>query len=498
MKPLMETVMGIRLNTADVSPEQHWPLVNGRNSAGHGAVLEDRDPYDGSLFATVHLADAGEIKAAIEASVAAQRGWWALGAGARERALMEVAALIEGRRPQLVDILVREGGSTVGKAEFEVGVAAEMVRGAAGECRRVNGETIPSDTPNLLSMTIRQPLGVVAAILPFNFPLLLGAKKIAFAVAAGNGVVVKPSPHSPVAGLALGAIFRDAGVPPGLVNVVPSDAVTFADLVVEHPSVAMITFTGSSAVGRELAGKAGRNLKRIALELGGKSPMIVLADADLDYAVQAACFGIMHHQGQVCMANSRVIVETAIYDAFVARLGDKLGTLKVGDPSDSGTVIGPLIDATKLNGLRQQLADAVSNGARIVCGGEAVGSALQPTLVADVTPAARLFDEECFAPVVTVSCALDHHHALELANRSSFGLSSAVLTNDLQKALELADGLQAGMVHINDSSIYDEPQAPFGGVKASGMGREGGRYSIEAMTELKWITIARKPRHFPF
>ena len=474
------------------------PFVDGAQVAGTAGRLDDLNPWDGNIFAHVQLAGQDMIETAIHAATLAQRSWWSMGPGMRERLLLRTAELLEARGDDLVDTLVREGGSTIGKARFEIHAAADMIRGAAGECRRVFGETMPSDIDGLLSLSVRRPIGVVAAILPFNFPLILGAKKLAFALAAGNGVVAKPSPHTPVIGLKLAQAFHDAGVPSGLVNMLPSDAALFADTAMEHPAVGMITFTGSTAVGRELAAKAGRHLKRITLELGGKSPIVVLADADLDYAAHAACFGIALHQGQVCMVNSRVVVDASVHDEFVAKLADRLRALKHGDPDDPHTVIGPLIDSSKIPGLLDQLSHEVERGATIVCGGKADGPVLLPTLVTGIGPDSRLFNEESFGPIISVVCADDDAHALELANHSTFGLSSAVITNDLRKALRFAEGLEAGMVHINGSSILDEPLIPFGGVKASGIGREGGRHSIEAMTELKWITIAREDRSFPF
>jgi len=251
-------------------------------------------------------------------------------------------------------------------------------------------------------------------------------------------------------------------------------------------------------VGKDLAAVAGRHQKKITLEMGGKSPLIVLKDADLDYAVDAAAFGIFLHQGQVCMANSRLIVEADIYDRFCEKLTTKVKGLKMGDPHQPDTVIGPLVDAKQCPFIDGQVKDAVANGGRVLCGGRFEGGFFQPTIVADVTKAMRIFDEESFGPVVCVIKAADSEEALALANDSSFGLSAGLITNDLQKAFDLSLRLESGMVHINDCSILDEPHVPFGGVKDSGVGREGGHYSMEEMTEVKWITVQMGKRQFPF
>ncbi|MYM26282.1 aldehyde dehydrogenase family protein [Duganella sp. FT135W] len=474
------------------------PFIGGQTVECEGGALRDINPFDGSTYAMVQQGGRSEIVAAIGQAQQAQRAWFALAPKQREIILFQVASSLEERREELVEILINEGGSTVGKANFEVGAAADMVRGAAGECRRIWGETMSSDVEDTLSFTLRRPVGVVAAILPFNFPLLLGSKKIAFALAAGNGVVIKPSPHTPVIGLRMGEIFEAAGLPKGLVNVVPSDAALFADTVLEHPGVAMLSFTGSSAIGRELAAKAGTQLKRVTLELGGKSALVVLADADLEHAVDAACFGILMHQGQICMANSRVIVEQPLYERFVERLTQRFNAVPHGDPRNPANVVGPLIHGAKVDQLKAQLAEACTEGARVACGGKAEGSVFAPTVVADVTSAAKIFDAECFGPIVCVTPAADAAEALALANQSSYGLSSAVITNDLAKAMMFVEGLEAGMVHINESTVHDEPLVPFGGIKGSGLGREGGRHSIEAMTELKWVTMRSTRPHVPF
>ena len=474
-----------------------YKLFIGGAWVGSDIVADDLDPATGAVWARVHQAGAAELEAAVAAAHAAAPKWGAATAAEREAVLLKAAAILETRIAEIAEVLRYEGGATFGKSMFEASFAVNVLRSAAGECRRIFGETMPSDSPGLFSMTVRRPLGVIAGIAPFNFPFLLAAKKVALALAAGNTFVLKPSEHTPVSGLKIGEIFEGAGLPAGALNIVPGDAAVGAALCGD-PRVRMVTFTGSTAVGKAIAEACARTLKRYTIELGGKSPMIVLADADLDYAVDAACFGIFLHQGQVCMANSRIIVEAPLFAAFCDRLAAKVSTLKTGDPHDPKTVIGPLITAEQCGRVSRHVADAVAKGARLLCGGKADGAFFQPTVLASITPEMLVWREESFGPVVSVIEAKDSEEALHVANDTAYGLSSALVTNDLQKALDLSLRLEAGMVHVNDCTIYDEPHVPFGGIKDSGYGREGGRWSMDEMTETKWITIQAGRRHFPF
>ena len=463
-----------------------------------GTLADDLNPATGAVYAKVHQASKQDVDAAIAAAYRAKDAWGSTVPAQREGILLKAAALLDTRVPEFADVLIDEGGATFGKAMFEVGFVSNMLRSAAGECRRVFGETMPSDVPGVFSMSVRRPLGVIAGISPFNFPLLLAMKKVCLALAAGNTFVLKPASPTPVIGLKIAELFEAAGLPPGVLNVIPVKGSTLGDTLVEDPRIRMVTFTGSTEVGKQLAAVAGRHQKKITLEMGGKSPLIVLKDADLDYAVDAAIFGIFLHQGQVCMANSRLIVEKDVYAAFCDKLVAKVKKLKVGDPHQPDTVIGPLVDAKQCGFIQAQVQDAVSKGARVLWGGKSEVGYYQATVVADVTPSMRIFDEESFGPVVCVIKVNDAEEALAVANRSSFGLSAGLITNDLQKAFSLSLRLESGMVHINDCSILDEPHVPFGGVKDSGVGREGGHYSMEEMTEVKWITVQMGKRQFPF
>ena len=463
-----------------------------------GTMVDDMNPATGEVYAKVHQASHDDVERAIAAAYRVRGDWGGTVPAQREGVLLKAASILEGRISEFADVLIDEGGATFGKAMFETTFVVNMLRSAAGECRRITGETMPSDLPGVFSMSVRRPLGVIAGISPFNFPFLLAMKKVCLALAAGNTFVLKPASPTPVIGLKIAELFEAAGLPKGVLNVIPVKGSTLGDTLVEDPRIRMVTFTGSTEVGKQLAEVAGRHQKKITLEMGGKSPLIVLKDADLDYAVNAAAFGIFLHQGQVCMANSRLIVEADVYEQFCEKLAVKAKGLKVGNPRDHDTVIGPLVDSKQCGFIDTQVKDALAKGGRVLFGGTSEGGFYQPTIVADVTREMRIFDEESFGPVVCVIKVADSEEALAFANESSFGLSAGLITNDLQKAFDLSLRLETGMVHINDCSVMDEPHVPFGGVKDSGVGREGGHYSMDEMTEVKWITIQMGQRHFPF
>ena len=466
-------------------------------SAG-GITFQDLNPATGELIGNIHQATKENVERAIDAAYSARTSWANTPAAFRERILLKAADLAESQAGALADLLTTETGAAVGFAHFQVHLMSDFLRAMAGECRRVCGETMPMLQPGQFSMSVRRPLGVVAGIGPFNAALFLPLKKVAMALAAGNTFVLKPSEETPIIGLKIAEIFSAAGLPPGVLNVVSGPGPDIVQQLVADPRVKLITFTGSDKVGRILAVEAAKHFKRFVMELGGKNPFIVLKDADLDYAVDCAAFGIYMHQGQVCMANSRIIVEDPVYDEFCARFVAKTRTIRVGDPRDPSTVIGPLIRKSHCAFVDAHIQDAVAKGARLLTGGTHDGPFYQPTVLADVTPAMKVYDEETFAPVTSILRVKDADHALQVANDTSYGLSSSVMTRDIDTALQFAEQLEAGMVHINDCTLHDEPTAPFGGVKNSGFGRENGRCGIEEMTEVKWITIQSGRRAFPF
>jgi acyl-CoA reductase-like NAD-dependent aldehyde dehydrogenase len=462
------------------------------------ALTDVLNPANQLPFAKIFMAQEQHMRAAIDAADAAKTSWAATPPSERERILHRAADGLESAKQEIVELLIDEGGATFGKAMFEVPFAANLVHSIAGEARRVQGEVFSSDGPGLFSMAIRRPLGVVAGISPFNFPVILSLKKVAFALAVGNTFVLKPSEETSLLGLKLAEVFERAGVPAGVFNVVPGDGATMARVIFDDPRVKLVTFTGSTAVGRIIATECAKRGKRVVLEMGGKSPVIVLKDADIEYAVNTACFGIFIHQGQICMAGSRIIVEAPVYEDFLNKFVAKARTMKVGDPRDPHTVIGPLIRTSQCPMIDGKVKAAVAAGARLLTGGKYEGNFYYPTVLGDVTPQMAVFRDELFGPVAAVSKAKDADHALALANTSVYGLSSAVMTNDLQLAMRFALELEAGMVHLNGPTIHDEATVPFGGVKDSGSGREGGRWSIDEMTEVKWVTIQMGRHPYPF
>jgi acyl-CoA reductase-like NAD-dependent aldehyde dehydrogenase len=475
------------------------PFINGSAIEVPAAALTDViNPANQQPFGKVFMGQAEHMRAAIDAADAAKREWGAMLASQRELILLRAADVLENMRMEMVDLLIGEAGSTFGKAQFEVSFTVNMLRSVAGEARRIHGEVLPADVPGMMSLTVRRPLGVVAGIAPFNFPLVLGTKKVCLALAAGNTFILKPSEETSLVGLKIAEVFQKAGLPNGVLNVVPGDGPTMGPVLFSDPRVRLISFTGSTAIGRLVAMECAKYGKKVVLELGGKSPLVILKDTDLDYAVSTACFGIFIHQGQICMAGSRVIVEAPIYDAFLEKFVAKVKTLQVGDPRDPHTVIGPLIRGSQCQMISGKIKESVAAGARVLIGGGYTGNFFQPTIIADVTPGMSVFKDELFGPAAAVIKASDPDHALKLANATSYGLSSAVLTNDLQLAMKFALELEAGMVHVNGPTVHDEATVPFGGVKDSGNGREGGRWSMEELTETKWITIQLGQRHYPF
>ncbi|MFC1884859.1 aldehyde dehydrogenase family protein [Thermodesulfobacteriota bacterium] len=377
-----------------------------------------------------------------------------------------------------------------------------MLREAAAQAHQANGELVPADMPGALYMAVRQPVGVVAGIGPWNAPLILSLRSICMPIAYGNTAILKPSTESSVAGgVVIAEVFHEAGFPKGVLNLVtngPGKSGEIGDELIENPKVRRINFTGSTKVGRQIAEKSGRHLKRVALELGGNNPMIVLRDADVDQAVNAAAFGGFLHQGQICMSTRRIIIEKPIAQKFIEKFVKKVLTFKVGSPKEPDTIIGPLINEQQLNMVKASVESAVKDGAKVLCGGKAEGPCYQPTVLVNVKPGTPFSCEETFGPVVSIYEVKDEEEAVSIANDTNYGLSAAVVTNDYSKGLAIAERIESGIVHINDQTVHDEPQVPFGGVKDSGWGRFGGRASLEEFTELRWISLQLKPRQYPF
>lgn len=459
------------------------------------------NPYDGSELLTIRLADRDDLDAAFTAAEQAQTDWAAAPPAERSALLQRVVGIFDARKEEIIDWLIRESGSTRLKANVEWGAARGITQEAASMPGRVHGMTLASNVPGKENRVYRKPLGVIGVISPWNFPLHLSQRSIAPALALGNAVVVKPASDTPITGgLLLARIFEEAGLPKGVLSVLVGAGSEIGDAFVEHRVPRMISFTGSTPVGRRIGGicSGGEHIKKVALELGGNSPFVVLDDADLDQAVNAAAMGKFLHQGQICMAINRIIVDERRYDDFVARFLEKVKGLQVGDPDDMATVVGPIINAKQREGLEAKIATAKEEGATLLLDGPIEGQMVSPHVFGDVTPDMEISREEIFGPLVGIQKARDGAHALELANSSEYGLSSAVFTADLARGARFAQGIKAGMTHVNDMPVNDEAHVPFGGEKNSGLGRFNGDWAIEEFTTVQWISVQHTPRGYPF
>ena len=466
-----------------------------------GGTYEDRDPFNGEVVATVAAGGPDDARNAIESAAAAFEAWSATPPAERQRIFLKAADLLEERRDEVVSMLARETGSTFGFGMFQSFFVPSLFRQSAALAYAPVGQIIPSDV-GAFAMGLRKPVGVVGAFAPWNAALILSARSIAAPLVLGNTVVLKPSEWSPWSGgLLWGEIFSEAGLPAGVLNIVthaPGDAGPIGAQLIEHPAVRRLNFTGSSAVGRMIAEAAGRQLKRVVLELGGYNPLIVLDDADLEYAVNASAFGSFLHQGQICMSTRRIVVERPIADEFVQRLVEKTKGLKSGDPKEHDTVIGPLINEAALAMVKGRVEQAVAGGAKLLVGGEAVGPCYQATLLTDVPPDSEFARHETFGPVASIEVVDDADAAVERANATSYGLSAGIITSNRERGFALAQRIDSGIVHVNDQTVADEPQMPFGGVKDSGFGRFGGQAVVDEFTELRWITMRGEGHPFPF
>jgi acyl-CoA reductase-like NAD-dependent aldehyde dehydrogenase len=474
----------------------HWV------DAADGATFEDKDPFTGETVAVVPAAGGEDAVRAIDAAAAAFSAWAETPPAARQAIFLQAADILERRQDEVVSLLARETGCTFGFGMFQMHFVPGLFRQAAATPYQPIGTIIPSDT-GAFAMGIRRPVGVVGAIAPWNAALILSARSIAAPLALGNTVVLKPSEWSPwVGGLLWGEIFAEAGLPDGVLNVVthaPGAAGPIGDAFTSHPDVRRINFTGSTATGRRLAEAAGRNLKRVVLELGGYNPLIVLSDADLEYAVNATAFGAFLHQGQICMSARKVIVERPVADEFTKRLAEKTQTLKAGDPKEPDTIIGPLINEHALATVKGRVDDAVRKGAKVLAGGEDAGNnTYRATLVTDVPADTELATHETFGPVLAVEVVESADEAVERANATAYGLSAGIITQDADRGLALAQRIESGIVHVNDQPVGDEPQMPFGGVKDSGWGRFGGQAALDEFTELRWVTVQSGSHPYPF
>jgi acyl-CoA reductase-like NAD-dependent aldehyde dehydrogenase len=465
-----------------------------------GRLFDDLDPYLGTVMARVSAGTRADAARAVDAAAAAFPAWAALPPAAKQTLFLRAADIVERRTDEIRALLATETGCAAGFAGFQILTATRLLRQASNWGYLPAGEVIRSDIPDTFALALRRPIGVVAGISPWNGAHVLAWRTVVNPLAFGNTMVLKPSEEAPVsAGLLVAEILEEAGFPSGVLNVVthaPGEAVPIADEFFERPEVRCINFTGSSATGRILAERAGRALKRCVLELGGYNPLIVLADADLDYAVEATAFAAFFHSGQICMNARKVLVERPVYDTFIERLTARAKTLPAGDPAADGTIIGPLITPAALDRVSREVDEAVAAGATVLAGGSADGPCYLPTILADVPAGARIHSEETFGPVLVAQPVDDADEAVAIANSTSYGLSAGLLTSDTQRGFALARRIEAGVVHVNDQTIADEPQLPLGGIKDSGWGRSG-PHSMADFTELQWITTRDTAGHYP-
>ncbi|SRR6266478_3978996 len=462
--------------------------------------FERVNPITQQIASTAKAMTVSEAQAVADRAAEAFKRWSETGPNARRALLMKAAASLETRRADFVQAMTAEIGSTAGWANFNLMLAAGMIREAAALTTQISGEVIPSDKPGCIAMALREPVGVVLGIAPWNAPIILGVRAIAVPLACGNSVVLKASEICPRTHGLIVESFAAAGFPAGVVNVVtnqPQDAGEVVGALIDHPAVKRINFTGSTGVGKIIAKRAAEHLKPCLLELGGKAPLIVLEDADLDEAVKAAAFGAFMNQGQICMSTERIIVVGEIAADFTRNLATKAQSMLAGDPREGETPLGAVVDRKTVDHVNALIDDATAKGARIVAGGKADGVVMPATVLEGVTSSMNLYREESFGPVVGIIRATDETDAIRIANDSQYGLSAAVFTRDAVRGLRVARQIHSGMCHINGPTVHDEPQMPFGGVGASGYGRFGGKAGLDQFTELRWITIETVPGHFP-
>jgi len=481
------TELGLLINNEDVS-------------ATGGATFERHNPISGQTATRAAAASIEDALRAADAAAAAFPEWSRTAPGARRRILLDAADRLQGRLDQFIEAMAAETGATAGWAHFNVGLAADMLREAAALTTRITGEVIPSNRPGTRAMAVRQPAGVVLSIAPWNAPVILGVRSLATPLACGNTVVFKSSEICPRTHRLIAEALQEAGLPAGVLNVVsnaPEDAPDLVEALIAHQAVRRVNFTGSTRVGRVIAELCGRHLKPALLELGGKAPLVVLDDADIEAAVAATAFGAFMNQGQICMSTERVVVDEKVADAFVAALGGKARSLRAGDPREGDTPLGCVVDLGAAHRIDSLIKDAVNKGARLVAGGGVDGTIIQATVLDAVTPGMRLYREESFGPVITVVRVGSLDEAVRVANDTEYGLSAAVFGRDVSRAMAVAERIESGICHINGPTVHDEAQMPFGGVKASGYGRFGGTAGIAEFTDLRWITVQDGPLHYP-
>ncbi|MNF48193.1 Vanillin dehydrogenase [compost metagenome] len=477
-------------------------IDNIKLDATGGKTIQRLDPVSAKLVSTAAACTLEDAKRLAASSERAFRKWSKTGPTERRRLLLAAADVLEAKMSEFCRIMAEEIGASQLWAQFNVGASANLLREAAALTTQIKGETIPTDKLGAFSLTLRQPVGTVLSIVPWNGPVILGARAIAYPLACGNTVIFKGSENSPRTHALLADAFIEAGLPAGVLNFLitaPEDASAVTEALVAHDTVRRVNFTGSTKVGRMIAETCASHLKRCLLELGGKAPFVVLEDADIDGAVNAAVFGSFLYQGQICMSTERFVVDQRVADEFVSKFSERIGKLELGDPTASPTcVVGPVIAQGSVKRINHLIEDALGKGAVIAAGGIADSALMQPTLVDRVTKDMEIYDEETFGPITTIVRVDGAEEALEVANDTAYGLSSAIFSANVSKALELASRLDAGCVHINGATVQNEAQAPYGGMKQSGYGRFDGSAVIDEFTEIKWVTVEPSDQPYPF
>ena len=476
-------------------------LIDGEvHHAEGGATFERNDPVTLQVATRAAASTVSDANKAVEAAAAAFPAWSQLGPSAKRAVLLKAADMLDAKAAEFTNLMITETGATGPWAGFNVFLAASMIREAASMTTQITGDVIPANKPGSLAMGLRQPRGVCLGIAPWNAPVILGVRAVAMALACGNTVVLKASEMCPAVHRLIGQCFLEAGLPKGVLNVVtnaPKDAAAIVSALIKHPAIRHINFTGSTKVGKVIARLAAEELKPVLLELGGKAPLLVLDDADIDAAVNAAIFGCYMNQGQICMSTERIIIDAKIADEFVAKFAARAAKLPAGNPREH-VVLGSMVThkaAEKMDGL---IADATQKGAKLLAGGKRTGSIVEATLFDHVKSNMRLYAEESFGPVKSVIRVSGDEEAIRVANDTEYGLSSAVFTANIQRGLAVAARIESGICHINGPTVGDEAQMPFGGVKSSGYGRFGGTAAINEFTTLRWITIEDPKQHYPF
>lgn len=458
------------------------------------------NPFNGEELVTIQAATKEDLNEAYDAATQAQAEW-AKELPQNKRAILEKAiTVMQENKDLIIDWLIKESGSTFMKASSEFQASINILKEATTYPYRMEGKILPSQTLGKENRVYRNPLGVIGIISPWNFPFHLAIRSIAPAIATGNGVVVKPATDTPVTGgLIFASIFEAAGLPKGLLNVVVGRGSEIGDDIVTHPTPRLISFTGSTEVGRHIGELAGRGLKKTALELGGNNVFIVLDDADIELAVESALFGKFYHQGQICMAINRIFVHKDIYDEFAEQFIKRAKKLKYGNPSDKDTNVGPLINHDQVERILKDVEASIKQGAKVRLGGQADGNVLQPTVLTGVTNNMPIAENEIFGPVAVLIPFESDEDAIKMANHYSYGLSGAVHSSNIERGTLVAHKIHTGMIHVNDQSVNEEAHMPFGGEKDSGLGRFNGEWVLEEFTTLKWLSVQHTHRDYgPF